>query len=65
MASLSSVTEVRMSGARAVFQIEEGKSLTKAEVAAAFAAQGMKLESFERIERPRAEVVYEVDAGVT
>ncbi|MBK8099391.1 MAG: hypothetical protein IPK26_19965 [Planctomycetes bacterium] len=65
MASLNGVADVRMSGARAVFQIEQGKTVTKAEVAAAFAAQGMKLESFERIERPRAAVVYEVDSGVT
>ena len=54
-----------MSGARAVFQIEKGETLKREEIADAFAEQGMKLESFERVERPRAAVQYEVDSGVT
>lgn len=54
-----------MSGARAVFQIEKGETLRKEEIADAFAEQGMKLESFERVERRQAAVRYEVDSGVT
>jgi hypothetical protein len=65
MESLDDVTDLHMSGARAVFQIEKGESLKKEEIAAAFEEQGMKLESFERVQRPRAAVHYEVDTGVT
>ena len=65
MESLEGVTELHMSGARAVFQIEKGETLKKEEIAKAFEEQGMKLESFERVERPRAAVRYEVDSGVT
>lgn len=65
MASLEGVTELHMSGARAVFQIERGKTLTKEAIADAFAQQDMTLESFERVERPRAAARYEVDSGVT
>ena len=65
MASLEGVTELHMSGARAVFQIEKGETLEKEEIAAAFAEQGMQLESFERVKRPRASMGYEVDSGVT
>ena len=65
MASLEGVTELHMSGARAVFQIEKGETLKREEVAEAFAEQDMKLESFERVERPRAAARYEVDSGVT
>ena len=65
MASLEGVTELHMSGARAVFQIEKGETLKREEIADAFAEQDMKLESFERVERPRAAALYEVDSGVT
>ena len=65
MTSLEGITELHMSGARAVFQLERGETLKKEEIADAFEKQGMKLESFERIERPRAAVRYEVDSGVT
>lgn len=54
-----------MSGARAVFQFEKGETLKEAESADAFAAQGMQFESFERVDRPRAAVRYEVDSGIT
>ena len=65
MTSLEGVTELHMSGARAVFQLEKGAKLEKKEIADAFEEQGMKLESFERVERPRAAARYEVDSGVT
>lgn len=65
MASLDGVTNLHMSGARAVFQIEKGASLEKKELAQAFKQQGMTLESFERVERPRAAALYEVDSGIT
>ena len=65
MASVGGIADLHMSGARAVFELERGASLTQAELAQAFEQQGMKLESFERIERPRAAAQYEVDSGVT
>ena len=65
MTSLEEVTELHMSGARAVFQIQRGKTLNREGIADAFAQQGMKLESLERVERQRAAVRYEVDSGVT
>jgi hypothetical protein len=65
MGSLAGIAELHMSGARAVFRIEKGETLEREEIAEAFAAQGMQLESFERVERPRAVVRYEVDSGVT
>jgi hypothetical protein len=65
MASLEGVTELHMSGARAVFQLERGETLKQEEIADAFTEQGMKLESFARVERPRAAALYEVDSGVT
>ncbi len=65
MTSLNGVTDLRMSGARAVFQIAEGAPVTRAALAQAFTEQGMILESFERVERPRAGALYEVDSGIT
>ena len=65
MASLDEIAELHMSGARAVFQLQQGKTLKREEIADAFAQQGMKLESFERVQRPRAAARYEVDSGVT
>jgi hypothetical protein len=59
------VTDLHMSGARAVFQIEKGASLAKKDLAEAFKEQGMTLESYELVERPRAAVLYNVDSGVT
>jgi len=65
MNSLDGIADLHMSGARAVFQIEKGSKLDQDAVADAFAEQGMKLERFERIERPRAAGVFLVDSGVT
>ena len=65
MASLEGITGLHMSGARAVFQIEKGATLERNELAKAFKEQGMTLETFERIERPRAVAFYEVDSGIT
>ena len=65
MATLSGVTDLHMSGARAVFQLAKGAALTRDDLAQAFQAQGMKLESFEPVERPRAAARYEVDSGIT
>ena len=53
-----------MSGARAVF-FASSDPPGEDEIAAAFEAQGMTLESYERVRRPRAERLYLVDAGVT
>ena len=65
MESLDGLARLHMSGARAVFELEEASTLTKADVAAAFDEVGMKLESYEEVRRPRAEKTYLVDAGIT
>jgi len=65
MTSLDGIADLHMSGARAVFRIEKGSGLDEDGVAAAFDEQGMTLESFERVRRPRAAARYEVDSGVT
>ena len=65
MASVAGIEDLHMSGARAVFQLERGASVTKETLAQAFEEQGMALESFERVERPRAKALYQVDSGVT
>jgi hypothetical protein len=65
MNSIDGISDLHMSGARAVFQLESGAEIDEKTVAAAFAEVGMKLENFERVERPRAGGVYLVDSGVT
>jgi hypothetical protein len=65
MTSLEGVTDLHMSGVRAVFRLERGASLDEDDLAQAFEKNGMKLESFERVRRPRASARYEVDSGVT
>ncbi len=65
MKSLKGIAELHMSGARAVFTVEEGATVGKEAVASAFEAEGMTLESFERVRRPRARAIYVIDAGVT
>lgn len=65
MESIDGIAELHMSGARAVFAPAKGMKVDEATVAAAFEERGMKLESLERIERPRAKARYTADAGVT
>ncbi len=65
MESLDEVTELRMSGARAVFQVKRGETLEPKEIREAFADKGMKLEKFEPIELAPAKSVYHVNAAVT
>ena len=65
MNSLDDLAELHMSGARAVFKLEGGAKLEQSEIADAFEDQGMQLESFEELRRPRAAAVYVVDAGIT
>ena len=65
MESLDGIAELHMSGARAVFVPAKGPKITEKTVAAACEERGMKLESFERVERPRAKARYTADAGVT
>lgn len=57
------VDELHMSGARAVFRSR--KPPKEYAVAAAFEEQGMQLESYEKLRRPRARGKYLVDTGVT
>jgi hypothetical protein len=63
MTSLDGIDRLHMSGARAVFRASDPPD--EAEITAAFAANGMKLERFERERRPRARRIYVVDAGIT
>ena len=65
MESLDGIAELHMSGARAVFVVEDGTTLDREDVAAAFDGVGMKLESLETVERPRAKAVWKVDAAIT
>ncbi|MEM7307197.1 MAG: hypothetical protein AAF682_11035 [Planctomycetota bacterium] len=65
MTSLDGIADLHMSGARAVFQLSPGADLSEMEVAKAFEDNGMKLESFERVERPLAKGKYTVDSGIT
>ena len=58
------VAELHMSGARAVFTPKRGK-VKKGVIAAAFEEQGMKLESYTGVRRPRAKAIYNVDSGIT
>jgi predicted metal-dependent TIM-barrel fold hydrolase len=63
MTSLEGIDQLHMSGVRAVFRAADAPD--EADIAAAFAANGMKLERFERERRPRARRIYVVDAGIT
>ncbi|GEM_PF-2454730 len=65
MNTLDGFEQLHMSGARAVFQLQKGAKVEDADIATAFEDVGMKLESFTKIERPRAKSIYLVDAGVT
>jgi hypothetical protein len=65
MNSLDGIAELHMSGARAVFQIEEGADVDEDTLSDAFAEAGMKLERFERIDRQRANGIYLIDSGIT
>ena len=65
MASVDGIAELHMSGARAVFGMERGETLDEEQIAAAFEAQGMKLERVDRVERPRPKGLVTVDTGIT
>lgn len=64
MASVDGIAELHMSGARAVFRMESGAP-NEVELAAAFKKEGMELTTLESVQRPRAQALYLVDAGVT
>lgn len=65
MNSVESISDLHMSGARAVFELEGSPRRVEAQIAAAFEERGMKLESFERERRPRKQALYLADSGVT
>ena len=65
MESIDGISELHMSGARAVFVPAKGTTIDEATLSAAFEERGMELESYERVERPRAKARYTADAGVT
>ncbi len=64
MASVDGIAELHMAGTRATFTLRRGAKLGRDEVADAFAERGMKLESLDTIQRPRAKAVYRLGAGV-
>ena len=67
MTSVEEITELHMSGARAVFRLEAGTepNAARTAIARAFEDEDMKLETFERLRRPEVAAVYVVDTGVT
>jgi len=65
MESVDGISELHMSGARAVFDLDGRADEVEAAIAAAFEEQEMKLESFEREERPRRHTLWLADAGIT
>ena len=65
MHTVDGIEELHMAGTRATFTLEKGAEVEAADFAAAFEERGMKLESFELVERPRPAALYHADAGVT
>ena len=65
MQSIDGIDALHMSGARATFTLEKGARVEKSTLAAAFEERGMKLESYETVERPRPAASYKADAGLT
>ncbi len=65
MNSVDGISDLHMSGARAVFDLDGDAAVIEKELAAAFAERGMKLESFDKLRRPRGRGLYTVDSGVT
>ena len=65
MTAVPHVSELHMSGARAVLKLESGKKLDEDALAEAFEKKGMELASVDRTRRPRAARTYLVDAGIT
>ena len=64
MTSIEGISDLHMSGTRAVFSTE-GEPIDEAVIAAAFEARGMELVSYTKERRPHAEAVVLVGAGVT
>lgn len=65
MNSVENISDLHMSGARAVFKLESGARRVEAEIAEAFEEREMKLESFDRQRRPRQQALYLADSGIT
>ena len=65
MQSVDGIEELHMSGNRATFTLAKGAKVEESEFEAAFEERGMKLESFELVQRPRPAARYRADAGVT
>lgn len=65
MESLDGISELHMSGSRAVFETVGGLKLPKSHIAEALEEEGLGLVSYRRVKRPRAERTYLVDAGIT
>ena len=65
MESVDGIEQLHMSGARAVFTIEDGEQVSREDLASAFEEQDMELSSYEKQVRPRAKERYLVDAGIT
>ena len=65
MESIEDIEDLHMSGARAVFTIEQGAEVSRADLAAAFEERGMEVTSFGEHTRPRPKARYTIDAGIT
>lgn len=64
MTSIEGISELHMSGVRAVFTTD-GPPIDEALVAAAYEERGLEFLSLVRETRPRAEAIVVADAGVT
>lgn len=65
MNGIEGVQDLRLSGTRAVFALEDGANLDEDALADAFDERGMQLELVDRIEAPVAQGVVTIDTGVT
>ena len=62
---MEGISDLHMSGARAVFDLDGRAKVVEAEIAEAFEEREMKLERFERVRRQRAKGLFLADAGIT
>ncbi len=65
MTSLDGISELHMSGTRAVFRSDGSARLDAETIARAFEENGLKFESLSTSERPRDLVQVRVDSGIT
>ena len=65
MESVEGIEDLHMSGARAVFTLEAGAEVSRADLDNAFEDNGMEVTAFGEHLRPRPKARYVADAGIT